>query len=99
MWEGAPPARPMGNFLSKAHILIADPNALVCEALRRLVELEVEVLGIVCDDSSLFRTVQALKPEGVLLSIYAPFSSRPDNWVKIEIGLPRFENHRSYSKR
>jgi DNA-binding NarL/FixJ family response regulator len=61
------------NFLSKAHILVADPNALVCEALRRLIELEVEVLGIVCDDSSLFRLVQTLKPEGVLLSIYRPF--------------------------
>jgi len=62
-----------GNFLSKAHILVADPNALVCEALRRLIELEAEVLGIACDDSSLFRTAQALKPEGVLLSVYRPF--------------------------
>jgi hypothetical protein len=53
MWEGAPPARPMGKLLEQAHILVADPNKLVCEALRRLIELEVEVLGIVCDDSSL----------------------------------------------
>ena len=88
MWEGAPPARPMGNFLSKAHILIADPNALVCEALRRLVELEVEVLGIVCDDSSLFRTVQALKPEGVLLSIYAPFLHGLTTGSKLKSAFP-----------
>jgi hypothetical protein len=43
----------MGKLLEQAHILVADPNKLVCEALRRLIELEVEVLGIVCDDSSL----------------------------------------------
>ena len=53
MWEGALLQDRWENFSSKAHILVADPNKLVCEALRRLIELEVEVLGIVCDDSSL----------------------------------------------
>lgn len=80
-----------GNSLSKAHILVADPNSLVCEALKRLIELEVQVLGVVCDNSSLFRTIQTLKPEGVVLSVYRPFVDGLATGAKLKSTFPHLK--------
>jgi DNA-binding NarL/FixJ family response regulator len=75
--------------LSKARILLVDPNTLVGEGLRALIEPEFEVFGICNDDSSLFHAVAELKPDAVLLSIYRPFARGLATGSKLKAAFPR----------
>jgi len=55
-----------------ASVLVADPHALVLEALRRLIETEHQVVGGVADGESLVSEARRLRPDLVLCEARLP---------------------------
>ncbi len=58
--------------MKRPRILMADDHAIVLAGLRKLVEAEGEVVGMVEDGRSLVETAQELRPDIVLLDISMP---------------------------
>jgi DNA-binding NarL/FixJ family response regulator len=58
--------------MGKARILLADDHTLVAEAIKRLLEPEFDVVGVVADGRSLVREACALKPDVVLVDLNMP---------------------------
>lgn len=58
--------------MNRPRILMADDHAIVLAGLRKLVEAEGEVVGMVEDGQSLVEAAQQLRPDIVLLDIAMP---------------------------
>jgi DNA-binding NarL/FixJ family response regulator len=58
--------------MKQPRILMADDHAIVLAGLRKLVETEGEVVGMVEDGRSLVDAAQQLRPDIVLLDISMP---------------------------
>jgi DNA-binding NarL/FixJ family response regulator len=56
----------------KVRILLADDHTLVAEAIKRLLEPEYHVVGVVADGRSLLREVAALKPDVAIVDLNMP---------------------------
>lgn len=59
----------------KNRVLIVDDHALFAEALKKLVESEFDVVGMVMDARSLLQQAQALNPDVILLDLSMPLLS------------------------
>ncbi|MGZ9133374.1 MAG: response regulator, partial [Nitrospira sp.] len=58
--------------MNRPRILMADDHAIVLAGLRKLVEAEGEVVGMVEDGRALVEAAQQLRPDIVLLDISMP---------------------------
>jgi DNA-binding NarL/FixJ family response regulator len=58
--------------MKKPRVLLADDHRVVAEGLRRLLELDFDVVGIVSDGRELVAAAKALDPDAVVLDISMP---------------------------
>jgi len=58
--------------LAKVRILLADDHILVAEAIKRLLEPEYDVVGVVADGRTLLRDAANLKPDVVVVDLNMP---------------------------
>ncbi|HWC16028.1 MAG TPA: response regulator transcription factor [Terriglobales bacterium] len=58
--------------LKRPRILIADDHALVAEAIRKLLEREFDVVGVVANGRLVLREAEKLRPDIILLDITMP---------------------------
>ncbi len=58
--------------MSQPRILLADAHPLILDGLRRLLELEYEVVGTVTDGRALVKEAQRLQPDLILLDFSLP---------------------------
>ena len=58
--------------MKKPRILMADDHSLILAALRKLVEVECDVVGTVEDGRALVGAAQKLRPDLILLDISMP---------------------------
>ena len=72
----------------KARILLADDHTLVAEAIKRLLEPEFDVVGVVADGRSLLREACALKPDVVLVDLNMPMLNGLDASEQLKAGNP-----------
>jgi DNA-binding NarL/FixJ family response regulator len=70
-------------------VLIADDHMLVAEALRRLLEPEYEIVGVVADGRALVNAACSLKPDIVIVDIGLPLLNGLDASVQVKKQLPR----------
>ena len=66
--------------MKRPRILMADDHAIVLAGLRKLVEAEGEVVGMVEDGRSLVEAAQELRPDIVLLDISMPLRT---DWMRL----------------
>src|SRR5215208_2461821 len=80
------PSRPPMN---KPRVLLADDNIDVADALRRLLEGEVELVGVVHDGLALVQAAQELRPDVIVTDLSMPGINGLEaaRWLKQE-GLP-----------
>jgi len=74
--------------VGKARILLADDHTLVAEAIKRLLEPEFEVVGVVADGRSLVREASALKPDVVLVDLNMPMLNGLDASEQLKAAHP-----------
>ena len=74
--------------MSKPRILLADDHTLVAEAIKRLLEPEFEVVGVVADGRSLVREACALKPDVVLVDLNMPMLNGLDASEQLKAARP-----------
>ena len=55
--------------MKRPRVLLADDHPLVLDGLRRVLEKECEVVGVVSDGRSLVEAASRLKPEVIVLDI------------------------------
>ena len=58
--------------MSQARILLADAHPVILDGLRKLLELEYEVVGAVTDGWALVQEARRLKPDLILLDFSLP---------------------------
>jgi DNA-binding NarL/FixJ family response regulator len=73
----------------KPRVLLADDNIDVADALRRLLEGEVELVGVVHDGLALVQAAQELRPDVIVTDLSMPGINGLEaaRWLKQE-GLP-----------
>ncbi len=76
------------GFVGKTRILLADDHTLVAEAIKRLLEPEFEVVGMVGDGRSLVREACALKPDVVLVDLNMPMLNGLDASEQLKAAHP-----------
>jgi DNA-binding NarL/FixJ family response regulator len=74
--------------MGKARILLADDHTLVAEAIKRLLEPEFDVVGVVADGRSLVREACALKPDVVLVDLNMPMLNGLDASEQLKAAHP-----------
>ena len=74
--------------MNRPRILMADDHAIVLAGLRKLVEAEGEVVGMVEDGQSLVEAAQQLRPDIVLLDIAMPLLNGLDAARQISKQVP-----------
>lgn len=75
--------------MTKPRILLADDHSLVAEALKKLLEPEFEVVGIVADGRALLRVAPQLKPDLVLVDLNMPLLNGLDASEQLKEALPK----------
>ena len=73
---------------NQPRLLIADDHRLVAEALKNLLVLEFDVLGVVGDGRTLVQTTLEMKPDVVLIDIAMPQLNGLDAGRRIKQALP-----------
>lgn len=70
--------------MNRPRLLIADDHLLVVEGLRKLLDPEFEIVGVVDNGRSLLRLASVLKPDVILLDISMPGLNGIDaaRWLK-----------------
>src|SRR5712671_1095516 len=58
--------------MKRATVLLADDHAIVVEGLRRVLEPEFEVVGVVADGRALVRSAEALRPDIAVVDVSMP---------------------------
>lgn len=74
--------------MAKARILLADDHTLVAEAIKRLLEPEYHVVGVVPDGRALLREASALKPDIVIVDLNMPMLNGIDASKQLKIVSP-----------
>jgi len=74
--------------LTRARILLADDHTLVAEAIKKLLEPEYDVVGVVADGRALLREAPALKPDLVLVDLNMPLLNGLDASEQLKSMLP-----------
>ena len=74
--------------MGKSRILLADDHTLVAEAIKRLLEPEFDVVGVVADGRTLIREAVALKPDVVVVDLNMPMLNGIDASKQIKVTLP-----------
>ena len=74
--------------MAKVRILLADDHTLVAEAIKRLLEPEYHVVGVVADGRSLIREATALKPDVVVVDLNMPMLNGIDASKQLKIMNP-----------
>jgi len=77
-----------GLPLGKARILLADDHTLVAEAIKRLLEPEYHVVGVVPDGRSLLREATSLKPDVVIVDLNMPMLNGIDASKQLKAANP-----------
>ena len=75
--------------MRRPRVLLADPFAILLEALRRLLEPEFEVTGAVEDGRSLLASARELRPDLVLLETSLPLVNGLDAAGQLRALVPR----------
>jgi DNA-binding NarL/FixJ family response regulator len=70
-------------------ILLADDHTMVVEALRKLLEPEFEIIGIVSDGQTLVRIAPEMKPDVIVVDIGMPLLNGMDAGRKLKELIPR----------
>jgi len=76
------------DVVGKTRILLADDHTLVAEAIKRLLEPEFEVVGVVADGRSLVREACTLKPDVVLVDLNMPMLNGLDASEQLKAAHP-----------
>jgi DNA-binding NarL/FixJ family response regulator len=74
--------------MKPCHVLIADDHSLVAEGIRKLLEQECEIVGIVPNWRLLLAEAERLKPEVILLDIAMPEMNGIDAGKRLRQILP-----------
>lgn len=74
--------------MNKPKILLADDHTLVAEALKRLLEPEFDVVGIVGDGRALLRAAPERRPDVVLIDLSMPLMNGMDAGKQLKQLLP-----------
>jgi DNA-binding NarL/FixJ family response regulator len=77
--------------VGKARILLADDHTLVAEAIKRLLEPEFDVVGVVADGRSLVREACNLKPDVVLVDLNMPMLNGLDASEQLKAAHPNMK--------
>jgi DNA-binding NarL/FixJ family response regulator len=81
-------SNPEASSVGKARILLADDHTLVAEAIKRLLEPEFDVVGVVADGRSLVREACNLKPDVVLVDLNMPMLNGLDASEQLKAAHP-----------
>jgi DNA-binding NarL/FixJ family response regulator len=74
--------------MMRPRVLLADDHMLVIDGLRRILEPECEVVGVVEDGRSLLKAAEELKPDIVLLDISMPLLNGVEAARKLRKSVP-----------
>jgi DNA-binding NarL/FixJ family response regulator len=74
--------------VAKVRILLADDHTLVAEAVKRLLEPEFQVVGVVADGRSLVREALTLKPDVVVVDLNMPMLNGIDASKQLKTSSP-----------
>ncbi len=77
--------------MGKPRVLLADDHVLVAEAIKKLLEPECDVVGIVNDGRALLRDAPALNPDVVLLDLNMPLLNGFDAGEQLKQSLPKIK--------
>lgn len=58
--------------MSPLRVLLADDNEMVLQSVRRILEAEFEIIGVVKDGQSLVTAAQKLKPDVMIVDVFMP---------------------------
>ena len=75
--------------MSKAKILLADDHSLILEGIRKLIESQYEIVGVVDNGDALVRLAARTKPDLVLLDVSMPILNGIDAAREIKRLHPR----------
>ncbi|MGH7227936.1 MAG: response regulator [Nitrospiraceae bacterium] len=74
--------------MSQPRILLADAHPLILDGLRRLLELEYEVVGAVTDGRALVKEARRLQPDLILLDFSLPEMTGLEAAREVKKALP-----------
>ncbi len=74
--------------MSRIRVLMADDHVLLLEACAKLIEPHFDVVGLVSDGHSLFRSALELKPDVIVLDISMPMLNGLDAAKRVKKLLP-----------
>jgi len=75
--------------MNRPRILIADDHTLICDALRKMIEPEYQVVGSVGDGHSLLDAAPLLCPDVVLLDVAMPLLNGIDAGRQLKRIMPK----------
>jgi DNA-binding NarL/FixJ family response regulator len=73
---------------NRSRILIAEDHNLVAELCKRLLEVEFDVVGIVCDGHALVRVACELRPDVIVVDVAMPVLNGLDAGQQVKEMLP-----------
>jgi DNA-binding NarL/FixJ family response regulator len=74
--------------MKKPSVLMADDHSLILSGLRKLVEVECDVVGMVVDGRALIEAAQKLRPDLILLDISMPLLNGLEAARQLRVLLP-----------
>jgi DNA-binding NarL/FixJ family response regulator len=77
--------------MTKIRILLADDHTMICDAFRKLLEPEYEVVGTVGDGRALLKAAEELKPDLVLLDVGMPLLNGLDAARQLKKQMPKLK--------
>jgi DNA-binding NarL/FixJ family response regulator len=75
--------------MARPRVLLADDHTMVAEALRKLLEIDFDVVGTVCDGRALVAVAPGLKPDVIVIDIGMPLLNGMDAGRELKRLLPR----------
>ncbi|MGC2527302.1 MAG: response regulator transcription factor [Candidatus Acidiferrum sp.] len=74
--------------MARARVLLADDHLMLVEALKKVLEVEYDVVGSVADGLALLKAAQELRPDIVVLDIAMPLLNGLDAGRQLKIEMP-----------
>lgn len=75
--------------MNRARIVIADDHTLICEALRKMIEPQYQVVGTAEDGHSLLKTAIELHPDLILIDVAMPVLNGLDAGRQLKQKMPK----------